>query len=247
MNIQAVIFDWGGTLTPWHDVDLQARWLAYAHIYAPERADELARALHVGEQSRWAHQFDTQGETGTGALEAMFEVNGIDTSSSLHFEALEAYLRAWDPDTYTDVDAVALLEALRGMGIKTAVLSNTMWPRRHHESVLERDGILHLFDYLLFTSETTSAKPHRSVFTDVTYNLGVDPQHCAFVGDRLFDDIHGAQEIGMKGIWIPHSIIPAAQSTDLGIIPAATVQRLGDVLDVVNNWNAVPDGNASTL
>jgi putative hydrolase of the HAD superfamily len=41
----------------------------------------------------------------------------------------------------------------------------------------------------------------------------------------------------MKGIWIPHSNIPASQSSDLGITPDATVQRLGDVLDVVMSWS----------
>ena len=41
----------------------------------------------------------------------------------------------------------------------------------------------------------------------------------------------------MRGIWNPHSNIPASQSSDLGITPAATVQKLGEVLDVVTNWN----------
>lgn len=239
MNIEAVIFDWGGTLTPWHVIDLKDQWLAYAQVYAPERADELASALLTAEQARWSHQFETAGQTGTGALEVMFAEQGIDTSSAVHFAALDAYLQAWDPHTYTDEDAAPLLEALRGQGIKTAVLSNTMWPRRHHEAVLERDGILHLFDYLLFTSETETAKPHNSVFADVSYNLDVDPSKCAFVGDRLFDDIHGAQSVGMRGIWVPHSKnIPAEQSTDLGITPAATLDRLADVLDIVNGWNS---------
>lgn len=237
-SIQAVIFDWGGTLTPWHDVDLLDRWRAYAQVYDPANVEALTQALHHGEQSRWSHQFDTAGEVGTGALEALFLDNGIDVTSALHFDALESYLRSWDPNTYTDIDAVELLETLKGMGIKTAVLSNTLWPRRHHEAVLERDGVLHLFDYLLFTSETATAKPHKSVFVDVSYNLGVDPKNCAFVGDRLFDDIHGAQSVGMHGIWIPHSNIPASQSTDLGITPEATVQRLAEVLDVVTAWNA---------
>lgn len=238
MGIKAVVFDWGGTLTPWHNVDLTELWLGYSSIYDPERADSLAEQLNHGEQSRWSRQFDTSGEIGTGALEEMFHELGIDTSSDLHHAALDNYLRGWDPHTYADEDAVELLEGLRSRGIKTAVLSNTMWPRRHHEAVLERDGILHLFDYLLFTSETVSGKPHRSVFSEVLYNLDIEPQDAAFVGDRLFDDIHGAQSIGMRGIWIPHSNIPAAQSTDLGITAAATVQRLGEVADVVASWNS---------
>jgi putative hydrolase of the HAD superfamily len=235
--IKAVIFDWGGTLTPWHNVDLKQLWLGYASIYDPTNADSLAEKLNDGEASRWLRQFDTNGEIGTGILDELFHEAGVDTSSAAHHKALKNYFLGWEPHTYTDPDAVALLEALRGTGIKTAVLSNTMWPRSHHESVLERDGVLHLFDYSLFTSELATGKPHQSVFAHVLYNLDVSAQEAAFVGDRLFDDIHGAQSVGMRGIWIPHSKIPASQSSDLGITPAATVQKLGEVLDVVTDWN----------
>ena len=238
MKIEAVVFDWGGTLTPWHNVDLHELWLGYSNVYDPTSAQQLADTLNQGEQARWSRQFETNGEVGTGVLDELFHEASVDTSSPLHFQALESYLRGWDPHTYTDPDAIELLEGLRGRGIKTAVLSNTMWPRTHHEAVLERDGVLHLFDYLLFTSETPSGKPHKSVFADVLYNLDVEPVNAAFVGDRLFDDIHGAQSLGMKGIWIPHSNIPASQSTDLGITPDATVQRLGEVMDVITGWNS---------
>ena len=68
------------------------------------------------------------------------------------------------------------------------------------------------------------------------YNLDVTAQETAFIGDRLFDDIHGAQEIGMRGIWIPHSNIPAAQSTDLGITPDATIQNLSEIISVIDSW-----------
>ena len=238
MAINAVIFDWGGTLTPWHNVDLNQMWMSYARVYDTHNAISLAEKLNQGEATRWLRQFDTDGEIGTGVLEELFHEAGVDTSSKLHQKALEKYFNAWDPHTFTDPDAIELLEALRGRGIKTAVLSNTMWPRSHHESVLERDGILHLFDYMLFTSETSTGKPHQTVFAEVLYNLDVAPDEAAFVGDRLFDDIHGAQSIGMRGIWIPHSNIPASQSTDLGITPAATVQSLGEVLNVVTGWNS---------
>lgn len=237
MPIKAVAFDWGGTLTPWFEVDLYDRWLTFAKLYDSSRAQQLATDLTNAEYARWANQFDTRGEIGTGAMEAMFHEHGVDTTSPEYFVALDAYLKAWEPNTWTDPEALPLLENLKGRGIKLAVLSNTMWPRRFHESVLERDGILHLFDYLLFTSETVAAKPHRSVFTDVLYNLDVNPEEAAFVGDRLFDDIHGAQEVGMRGIWVPHSNIPASQSTDLGITPAATIQKLSDIVSIVDSWS----------
>ena len=31
MQLDAVIFDWGGTLTRWHDIDFHAESLALAH------------------------------------------------------------------------------------------------------------------------------------------------------------------------------------------------------------------------
>ena len=126
MTIKAVVFDWGGTLTPWHNVDLFELWLGYSNIYDPENAKELAEVLNHGEQARWSRQFETNGEVGTGVLDELFHEAGVDTSSPLHSKALESYLSGWDPHTYTDPDAVELLEGLRGRGIKTAVLSNTM-------------------------------------------------------------------------------------------------------------------------
>lgn len=237
MAVRAVVFDWGGTLTPWVDVDLHQRWLAYAEVYHPEDARALADRLLAIEQHRWDRQFTTAGGSGTGALEAMFADCGVDTSSARHAAALQAYLDSWEPNTHTDPEAASLLERLRGAGHRTAVLSNTMWPRWHHEHVLERDGVLHLFDYLLFTSETETAKPHQSVFADVLYHLDVEPADAVFVGDRLFDDIHGAQSVGMRAIWIPHTPLPPHQSSELGVVPDATALTLGAVWDIVQEWD----------
>ena len=34
-TVEAVIFDWGGTLTPWHDLDFQAEAAALARAVVP--------------------------------------------------------------------------------------------------------------------------------------------------------------------------------------------------------------------
>ena len=38
MQIEAVIFDWGGTLTRWHEIDFHAESLALAHAVVDVRA-----------------------------------------------------------------------------------------------------------------------------------------------------------------------------------------------------------------
>jgi putative hydrolase of the HAD superfamily len=63
-----------------------------------------------------------------------------------------------------------------------------------------------------------------------------DPARCVFVGDRLFDDVWGAQNVGMRAVHIPHSAIPANQIGHTEGVPDATVQRLSELLDVVDGW-----------
>lgn len=238
MSIQAVIFDWGGTLTPWHAVDLHAQWLTYAQEYDPAAAQDLAAALLAGETALWDRQRASAGEQGTGNLDHVFAAAGVDVSSWRHAPALSAYLSAWDPHTYADPDAPALLQALRAGGLKVGVLSNTLWPRSHHEQVFARDGLLDLIDGAVYTSETVSGKPHESAFRAALDAVGVaDPRNAVFVGDRVWDDIHGAQSAGMRAVLVPHSQIPPEQQMPVQVTPDAVVGRLGEVLDVLAGWD----------
>lgn len=236
--VEAVIFDWGGTLTPWHVFDLETTWHAYAEVYDPADAEPLAHALHRSEIDRWQAQHHSAGANGTGALEALFVECGVDVESPRHGEALQAYLAAWDPHTYADPDALGLLVALRARGIRVGVLSNTLWPRWHHEAVFARDGLLHLLDGAVYSSELPVGKPHADAFQAALRSVGVsDPARAVFVGDRAWDDVHGAQQVGMRAILVPHSAIPEDQHGPVTGQPDAVVQRLGDVLDHVDRWN----------
>ena len=57
--VEAVIFDWGGTLTPWHQIDFRDQWLSYARHHArasdrtPEEALELAERIMANEREAW--------------------------------------------------------------------------------------------------------------------------------------------------------------------------------------------------
>jgi len=237
--VDAVLFDWGGTLTPWHSLDLVAQWYPYAQVYDAAHAKELAQQLFDAEESIWRLQRATGGAAGTGNLDRVFEIAGIDVDSWQHAEAMDAYLEAWDPHTHTDPDVVPMFEALRADGVKVGVLSNTMWPREHHESVFSRDGVLHLIDAAVYTSETSAGKPHADAFRAALAAVGVvDPARAVFVGDRPWDDIHGAQQVGMRAILVPHSDIPQHQQVPVDVTPDAVVHRIGEVLDVVRRWNS---------
>ena len=232
----AVVFDWGGTLTPWHDIDLSAQWYAYAEVYDPPNARSLAQRLWHAEEERWQRQRDSAGAMSTGALDAMFIDEGIDITSARHLRALGQYLDFWAPHTQAQADAVGLLQALRADGLRIGLLSNTMWPRLHHEEVLERDGLLGLIDAALYTSEMPVAKPHADAFLSIAEVLGVGPVDCVFVSDRMWDDIQGAKLAGMRTILIPHSDPPPHQVREVSVEPDAVAERLADVRGIVMAW-----------
>ena len=225
MSITACIFDWGGTLTPWHTVDPIDAWLA-----ATDGDAELARKLHEAERVVWGRHMSEQR---SGTMDDIFEVADIAHTA----EMLDAFHKWWEPHTYTDPDALDLLKGLRERNIKVGVLSNTVWPRAEHERIFERDGLTDLIDGAVYTSDIAWTKPHPEAFRAALAAVAVDDPACAvFVGDRLYDDIHGAARVGMRTILVPHSLIPPEQVGEGTGEPDATVERLADVLKVVDSW-----------
>jgi len=234
MTVDAVVFDWGGTLTPWHDIDLVAQWSAYAIAYDPADTG-LAGRLAAAEVGLWREQQTSRGANGTGTLEHVFAACGVVTDDERHGVALAAYLEAWDPHTLADPDARPLLEALRSAGMRIGVLSNTLWPRWHHEAVFSRDGLAPFIDAAVYSSELPVAKPHAEAFLAVVAAVGSEVSQAVFVGDRPWDDVHGAQQVGMRAILIPHSRL-GDQAVDVDVTPDAIADRLADVLGIVLAW-----------
>lgn len=230
MRIEAVIFDWGGTLTPWHaiDFDAEAQALALAAVGAgPEAAEQLARA----NQEVWGWSRDHQR---SARVHDIFEAAGLAHDEGM----LTAYREFWEPHTMTDPDVPGLFARLRSDGIKVGVLSNTVWPREWHEDYFRRDDVLELIDGAVYTSEIPWTKPAPEAFEAAMKAVGAaDPSRCVFVGDRLFDDVWGASSYGMRTIHVPHSDIPVEQHGHSVGTPDAVVHRLAEIVDVVESWS----------
>jgi putative hydrolase of the HAD superfamily len=227
MTVRAVIFDWGGTLTPWHAVDLDALWRQVcARHFPPDRAASVAAAILAAEAGLW-DQCVTAHRSGT--LDHLFAAADVTADEDL----IESYFGLWEPHTYTDPDAAPLLRALRARSIRVGVLSNTVWPRALHERVFRRDGVLDLIDGAVYSSEIPWTKPHPEAFRAAMAAVGVaDPASCVFVGDRPFDDIFGAHRAGLRTVFIPHSNLPAHD----GAVPDAVIDRLADLPAVLDRW-----------
>jgi putative hydrolase of the HAD superfamily len=234
--VDAVIFDWGGTLTPWHTIDLHEQWAAYTRVYDPAHADELAGRLLAAENEAWTAAREHQQ---SGTLDELLRSAGIDPTAELHEQALAAYQEFWTPHTLIDPDAPPLLRALRERGIKVGVLSNTLWPREYHEVVFRRDGVLDLIDGAVYSSEIAWTKPHPEAFRAAMTAVGVAEPASRGVRRRPPLRRRARREGGR------HARRPRAAQRDparpAGHVegdPDAVVQRLGDLLAIIDGWNA---------
>ncbi len=227
MTVAAVIFDWGGTLTPWHTIDHDQLWRAICapHCDQAQLADTVA-VLRSAENDLWQI---SEREQRSATLEEVFARAGVEPSPAL----LDGYFLAWEEHTIADPDAVEVLRELRRRGIRIGVLSNTMWPRARHERIFSRDGLLDLIDGAVYSSEIPWTKPHPEAFRAAMAAVGVTrPQDCVYVGDRPFDDVHGAHEAGLRTVHIPHSDVPAFADA----APDAVIERLADLIAVIDRW-----------
>ncbi len=222
-----MIFDWGGTLTPWHTIDHIAQWQSIcAPHYPTAEAAQIAAAVNAAERELWEL---AEREHRSATMSQVFERAGVIATEAI----LDSYVGAWEPHTFTDPDVPELLAYLGARDIRVGVLSNTMWPRRWHEEVFRRDGVLDLIDGAVYSSEIDWTKPHPEAFRAAMAAVGVsDPAACVFVGDRPYDDVHGAQSLGMRAVLVPNSDVPPYPAA----VPDAVIGRLGELQPLIESW-----------
>ena len=227
MTVEAVIFDWGGTLTPWHTVDHDALWREVCALhFAEELAERSAAAIRAAEWELWRV---AERDHRSATMDHVFERAGLAPTAAF----LASYALAWEPHTLTDPDVPELFRRLRAAGVKIGVLSNTMWPRSMHEQVFIRDGVLELIEGAVYSSEIEWTKPHPEAFRAAMAAVGVtDPAACVFVGDRPYDDVFGAKRAGMRAVLVPNSDVPAWPEAE----PDAVIGRLADLAPLIDAW-----------
>ena len=147
VTVDAVIFDWGGTLTPWVSVDGRGWWRIAARLVPPDDVERVGAALHGAEDELWRRARDehTQRHAGRGLR------RGRPGRRRDRLRGPRAGVGAGH--VHSIPMRLPLLTGLRERGVRIGVLSNTAWTRARHEQIFVRDGIDHLIDGAVYTCE----------------------------------------------------------------------------------------------
>lgn len=234
--LEAVLFDWGETLVHWEwspevlELGHTAGLRAIGHGPLPELAARFAET--------YLPLFDAPGtleEIGyAGVVGRMLGDAGIDADAAAIDRFIEAEHEAWFPQHQLESTTHALLEALRGRGLKLGIVSNAFDPPELLRRDLERLGVAERVDVAVFASEVGARKPDAAIFRRALDELGVAAASTLFVGDSLAMDIGGAAALGMhtcQSLWLRADDDPGAPEPDF----QAFTQM--DVLTAVNRLN----------
>jgi putative hydrolase of the HAD superfamily len=237
--LEAVLFDWGDTLMQFAyspelvSVGHRAGLAAIGRDNLPE-VDALTE--HFREEYEplfWAPGTIEEIEY-PGLVRRLLADFGVEIDDDQLGRYLQAEHTAWDPARILAAHTHPLLESLRELGLKLGLVSNAFDPGwlLHHD--LEQMGIAQRLDFSVFSSEFGLRKPHPAIFERALQALEVEAEHSLFVGDRLYEDVRGAAEVGMttvQALWFRADDHPDGAEPD----HQAFTQL--DVLNVVRRLN----------
>ena len=234
--LRAVLFDWGDTLMQFGYVP--------ELVEAGQRAglealglDGLPEADAVTEHFRehyepllWVHGTLEEIEYPELVRELLGHF-GIQVSDEELGRFLEAEHAAWEPARLLGSTTHALLESLRNRGLRLGLVSNAFDPGWLLHRDLEQMGIAERVDFTVFSSEVGKRKPHPEIFQRALDALGVAAEEAMFVGDRLYEDIRGANEVGMtsvQAVWFRADEHPEGGEPDHQAFTQMDVLNLAD-------------------
>jgi putative hydrolase of the HAD superfamily len=233
--LEAVLFDWGDTLMQFA---YSPELVSAGHRAGLEAIgrDGLPDADAVTERFRAEYEplFWVPGTIEEieypGLVRGLLGDFGVEIDDDELMRFLEAEHLAWDPARILAAHTHPLLESLRARGLKLGLVSNAFDPGWLLHRDLEHMGIEQRLDFSVFSSEVGTRKPHPAIFHRALEALDVEPERALFVGDRLYEDVRGAAEVGMttvQALWFradehPDGVEPDHQAfTQLDVLNVA--------------------------
>ena len=245
-QIRAVIFDLGHTVwdfAPREDVrrlnalrlHLKLREALGDAVPSPNALDKALIATIAGWMKSWDSDSLEQPPSEELVREALATLDlavpdGLLRELTVLLFGSEVDVPVIEPDT------LAAFDRLERRGIAMGCVTNTILLEEAIAELLAKLGLRRYLQSYVVSSNTDYRKPHPSLFLRALDELGVPPEEALFVGDRLVDDIGGAQGVGMRAV-LTHQYrqepLQGAANT-----PDAVVRRLGELPDVIERMAA---------
>lgn len=248
MPIRAVMFDLDDTLLDWSerrmgwfdDPEGHAKHFAQAaRHFKPQIAEEKIKALLDSFRKEMidmlSGDIDDAPHLGRMLSKHLHKLEITDEPVSAS-EVLDVY--GWDhtPGVKVFPDVPEVLPQLREKGFKLGLITNGFQPMAMRDREMAHYGILDYLPECRFSSADLGIlKPDKRIFLKALDCLKVKPEEAVYVGDSIYNDVMGAKNAGIKGVWRPRKA--GAQSSAVWVKPDGVITTLHDLLPLLEKWN----------
>jgi HAD superfamily hydrolase (TIGR01549 family) len=194
---KAILFDLDDTLWPIAPVIARAEHALHAWLqrHAPDVARQFSidqlRAARLALLARQPEFHLDLGALRRAGLELAFEQVGADRRqiepAMRHFQAARNAVTPYP-------DVLPGLSRLQGQALIGSISNGV--------ADLQVIGMAHLFAVSVAAHQIGCAKPAPAIFHAACDRLGVAPADALYVGDDLLLDVQGAQQAGLRAVWL---------------------------------------------
>jgi HAD superfamily hydrolase (TIGR01662 family) len=236
--IRGVIFDLGSTLIRFQGDWLEVMGLSLLRLaqfldaegFSLDQSAFMAEYRRSMERNLHQRQIDHQERTSAELLRQVLSDFGYGAvDEELVQQALEVLYSEsearWEPMP----DLHPTLSGLRQAGYRLGMISNASDEANVHR-LIDMAGVEGYFSPIIISAAIGRRKPDPDVFTSVLAGWEIPAGQAVMIGDKLAEDILGAQQAGMRTIWLTAEAEDASNRSLAGsIIPELIAERLADV------------------
>lgn len=240
-GIKGVIFDLGSTLIEfetrsWDDIFYDGQKAGYDYLIKsghnlPEFEQVHKELVEIRNQYRSHSQKTLTEWTITQAPEKLFKQLGLAQSEELANQFIDHFYEVVQESIVICDGAVEMLESLKANDYRTGLISNTIFPPRHHEQDVVQYSLAPCLDFRIYSSAFGFRKPHESIYREGLKQIDLPASEVIYVGDRFIEDVQGPQAIGIKGIL---KFREGREYPDPFPDGTTVIHHLSEILDLLN-------------
>jgi putative hydrolase of the HAD superfamily len=131
-------------------------------------------------------------------------------------------------------------EALAALGERYRLAIVTNGIPDVQRTKLDCTGLAARFEAVIISGELGVGKPDPRIYDETLRQLGLSADACVMVGDNFRRDVAGAQDAGIRAVWIS----AGRPSPDPSVTPFLTIESLADLPEALGLTTPVPAQNA---
>lgn len=235
-KIQAVLFDFGGTLFDYETVapgeresiiDL-VRW-AEVTVEPREVLRAYRGALKQVFYEYLPRPYYLHRDLFRDVLQTMARELGVSFTEEQFARYRQSQWQRRERDFILRAGVIDTLTTLRERGCHLGIVSNIDDDQLGH--MMELSGLQQHFDSILSSEQAQSCKPDSRIFAEALRRAVCAPEATFFVGDSLQQDIPGANRAGMQSvlIWSSTDSKPSPGEDR----PRHVIRRIPELLDLM--------------